>query len=483
MKKLFLLFLIPFLWVSCPSENNKSTEDAVGLRLDRTDLTLVIGKKEKLTATVTGAIGTNRAVTWSSSDENTATVKGGTVTAVAPGEAVITVTSWADFNKTAACTVTVTKRPVTVLGNKKVVSEKTAAEYFKDNHVFIGWNLGNAFDSNGGYGNWTRKIDKDFLPKVKAAGFSMVRIPVTWNVSSRPIGPAPDYKINATTMSELVQVVDWAYDSDLVTIINIHHDDNPNLSGWMSMAKLLVDADRPQLYAKFEKLWEQIAAQFKDYGEWLIFEPFNEIHDGNWGNGVSDEKQFEIINELNKRFTDKVRASGGNNAQRFLVVQPLCAKPHQAMADTFIIPKDTATGKQIVSMHFYEPEAFALGNDSPMWGSQSDKYAISSKFASFAEKFTKKGIPLIFGESGASYQNRSNAADRATAAANRIAYMEFMCTEAKKNGIIPIYWDNGTTSASSVGENFGLWDRRTSGTLDLLPGMQIVIDTMVTAVQ
>jgi hypothetical protein len=62
--------------------------------------------------------------------------------------------------------------------------------------------------------------------------------------------------------------------------------------------------------------------------------------------------------------------------------------------------------------------------------------------------------------------------------------MEYMCGEARKNGIIPVYWDNGTISASSVGENFGLWDRnRSNGTLDVLPGMQAVIDTMVLAVQ
>jgi len=480
MKKLFLLFLIPLLWAgSCSTDSSSgSSSGDVKVSLDKTSITLTPGKTEKLTATVTNT--TNKAVTWSTSDESIAkVVSGGTVTAVAEGTATITVTSKADTTKKAQCTVTVNPRPSTDIGDKYGLSGKTAAEYFKEKNVFIGWNLGNGFDASSGYGTWTRKIDKNFLPKIKDAGFSMVRIPVTWDTTSRPIGAAPDYTINTTTMSELAEVVDWAYDAGLVTIINIHHDDK----GWLDMKKLMVDADRPTIYAKFEKVWEQIATQFKDYGDWLIFEPFNELHDGGWGWNPQDV-EFTIINELNQKFTDKVRAVGGNNAQRFLVVQPLCAKPHQAMeTKTFKLPTDTAKNKQIVSMHYYEPENFALDGSSKDWGSDTDKARISGAFSGYGSAFPQKGIPLIFGECGATYQNRSDAAERATAAANRLKYMEHMCGEAKKYGIIPIYWDNGTTSASSIGENFGLWDRRSSGDLNVLPGMQAVIDAMINAVQ
>jgi len=481
MKKLFLLFLMPFLWVSCPADPSSGD---VKVSLNKTSITLTIDKTEKLTYTVTNA--TNKAVTWSTSNSSIATVSGGTVTAKAEGTATITVTSKEDTSKKAQCTVKVTQRPSTDIGAKDGLSGKTAAEYFAEKNVFIGWNLGNAFDAGSGYGTWTRKIDKNFLPKIKKAGFSMVRIPVTWNTNSGPIGNAPAYTLNAKTISDLAEVVDWAYDAGLVTIINIHHDDN----NWLSMNNLLKDADRPEIYAKFEKVWEQIANKFKDYGDWLIFEPFNELHDGNWGWNVKDEKEYAIINELNQKFTAKVRASGGNNAQRFLVVQPLCAKPHQALANTFVIPTDSAKNKQIVSMHFYEPEGFALATYNVIyeWGTASQKNAISTAFASYAEKFTKKGIPLILGESGASYQNRTDAAKSATAAASRLVYMDYMCKEAKKNGIIPIYWDNGTIMAGNddkPGENFGLWDRRNSpnGDLNVFPKMQAVIDAMINAVQ
>jgi endoglucanase len=480
MKKLFLLLLIPLLWFSC-SPGDSGTSSGIGVSLNKDNLTLIIGKTSKLTATVTPANTPNKAITWSTSNESVATVSGGTVTAVAKGTATITVTSRADTTKTAQCAVTVIDRPITDIGDKDGLSGKTVAEYFKEKNVYIGWNLGNAFDAGSGYGSWTRKIDKDFLPKIKEAGFSMVRIPVTWNITSRPIGGAPDYTLNADTLNELVQVVDWAYEAGLVTIINVHHDGSSG-SGWLSMNKLKVEADRPTITTKFVKVWEQIADKFKDYGDWLIFEPFNELHNGGWGWGNIADIEYEIINDLNQQFTNTIRAAGGKNTERFLIVQPLCAKPHQAMANTFILPTDSATKKQIVSMHYYDPEEFALRGNDINWGSESDKIRLSDDFNNYANKFTKKGIPVILGECGATYQNRE-LPNKLIADANRFAYLTYMCTIARENGIIPVYWDNGTIWASTIGENFGLWDRTSSGDLEVIPGMQMYIDTMTESVQ
>jgi aryl-phospho-beta-D-glucosidase BglC (GH1 family) len=482
MKKLFLLFLvIPFLWLSCPETEDSS--GGVAVSLDTTTLSLNIGKTAKLTATVSG---TNKAVTWSTSDDKIATVTAGTVTAVSQGTATIKATSRADATKTAQCTVTVTPRPITDIGEKDGLSKLTAAAYFEQKTVFIGWNLGNGFDAGQGYGSWTREIDENFLPKIKTAGFSMVRIPVTWNTSSRPIGGAPDYQLNQDTLDELTEVVDWAYDAGLVTVINIHHDGNA-FYGWLSINNL--KNNREEVTAKFVKVWEQIAERFKDYGDWLIFEPFNELHNGGWGWGDIPAVEFEIINDLNQKFTDTVRAAGGKNTERFLVIQPLCAKPHQAMADTFILPDDSVAGKQIASIHYYDPETFALnGTGGPDWGSESDEIRITSDFEEYARKFTKNNIPVIMGESGATYQNRSDPEQRAKAHASRIAYMDYLCKEAKRNKLVPVYWDNGTIHADGIGENFGLWDRRPMGDLEVFPetsdkpGMQIIIDTMVNAV-
>jgi endoglucanase len=487
MKKLFLLFIIPFLLLSCPPGD--SSGSGVGVSLDETSLTLTVGKTAKLTATVSPANTSNKAVTWSTSNGSIATVTAGNVTAVAEGTATITVTSRADTAKTAQCVVTVNPRPITDIGAKDGLSGKTAAAYFKEKHIFIGWNLGNAFDAGSGYGSWTSKIDEDFLPKIKEAGFSMVRIPVTWNSN---IGAAPNYTIDADMFNELVQVVDWAYDAGLVTVINIHHDgsqygNNVSSGGWLSLLRLKQNqTDREAITDKFLKVWTQIANKFKNYGDWLIFEPFNELHNGGWGWGTIDNVEYEIINDLNQKFTDTVRNAGGKNTERFLVVQPLCAKPHQAMADTFTIPTDSATGKQIVSMHYYDPERFALNGLTVDWGTESDKDKLSTDFGTYANKFTKNNIPVILGECGATYQNRSDLGQKVTADLNRVAYLTYMCSEAKKNGIIPVYWDNGTIMAgndSNPGENFGLWDRRPGADLNVFPEMQLFIDTMINAVQ
>jgi endoglucanase len=495
MKKLFLLFLIvPLLWVgSCSSDSGSS----ISVSLDKDSVTLVVGKTAKLTATVSPADTPNKAITWSTSNAGIATVSGGTVTAVAEGTATITVTT-KDGGKTANCTVKVTSRPITDIGAKDGVSGKTAAAYFAEKNVFVGWNLGNAFDAGSGYGSWTRRIDKDFLPKVKEEGFSMVRIPVTWNTSTSAIltstgsGASTVWNYSSfnetnfkKTLADVKQVVDWAYDAGLVTIINIHHDGN-SANNWLSVTKAATTpATKTGMFDVFTQIWELLAEEFKDYGDWLVFEPFNELHDGGWGWGTINTDEFTVINELNQTFTDTVRAVGGKNTERFLVVQPYCAKPHQALNNTFNLPTDTATGKQIVSMHFYDPENFALNgnNNTISWGSASDKSNITTAFESYANKFTKNNIPIILGECGPTYQNRGDAGQKATAHASRLLYIEYVYAEARKNNIVPVYWDNGTIWASSVGENFGLWDRRPSGDLKVIPEMQEIIDTMIDAVQ
>ncbi len=82
--------------------------------LDKTELTLTEGETETLTATVRPDNADNKKVTWSSDKTDVATVDGaGKVTAVKPGEAVVTVTT-EDGGKTATCKVTVKAKAVGV---------------------------------------------------------------------------------------------------------------------------------------------------------------------------------------------------------------------------------------------------------------------------------------------------------------------------------------------------------------------------------
>ncbi|MBO5225947.1 MAG: Ig-like domain-containing protein, partial [Parabacteroides sp.] len=73
-----------------------------------TEVTLTVGETAVLSATVFPTDADNPAVTWSTSDETVVTVQEGLITAVAPGTAVIKVTT-VDGNYTASCLVTVEK--------------------------------------------------------------------------------------------------------------------------------------------------------------------------------------------------------------------------------------------------------------------------------------------------------------------------------------------------------------------------------------
>jgi len=368
------------------------------------------------------------------------------------------------------------------------LSGKTAMQYFTERELFVGWNAGDSLDAPNEQ-TWSNPpLNEAIFKGIKEAGFNLVRIPVTWANSNHPVGPAPDYTLNAAHLERVAEVVDMAYNAGLVAIINVHHDGyhSDNDVRWFSIRDARDSpAARERITAQYVKIWEQIAARFKDYGDWLIFEPLNEIHSGNWGwdrqGAPIAALEFEILNDWQQQFTNTVRASGGNNAERFLLVKPYCAKPHQVVkihgieetdplygtiVSTFRMPEDSASNKQILSFHYYDPETFALRGTNVNWdninvyGSMFYKEQIPKLFAHFKRVFFDKGIPVIIGESGATYQpHEDNQANHDLAHKNRIEYMEYLYSYARQNGITPIYWDNGKYNSGQ--EKFGLFDRAT----------------------
>lgn len=88
-------------------DDNKSGIEPTGITIDKTTASIVIGATSLLTATVAPANATDKAVTFTSSDEAIATVSAsGVVTGVAAGTATITATT--SNNLTAICVATVT---------------------------------------------------------------------------------------------------------------------------------------------------------------------------------------------------------------------------------------------------------------------------------------------------------------------------------------------------------------------------------------
>lgn len=339
-------------------------------------------------------------------------------------------------------------------GKNKDISDLTAAEVCAD--MKVGWNLGNSLDAVGGnidsetaWGN--PKVTKELIDAVKAAGFNTVRIPVTW---MGHFGKEPDYKIDQEWFDRVDEVVNYVLDNDMYAIINIHHDGNDTSSSWLTPEP----SDEAAMIEKFTTLWTQIAAKFEKYDEKLIFAGMNEFHKGY---DQPADSYLQLTDKLNQSFVDTVRKSGGNNAQRILIVQSYNTNADYAVK-YLKVPEDTVKDKLMVEYHFYDPWSFA-GEGRNSWGvggKTNDRWGqedwVDSIFSQLKTTFVDKGIPVIMGEYGA-VNNKAGYSD------TRRYYVEYVTKAAHKNGILPIWWDNGYDGMD--GESFALFDRKNGNTV------------------
>jgi aryl-phospho-beta-D-glucosidase BglC (GH1 family) len=319
----------------------------------------------------------------------------------------------------------------------------------------IGWNLGNTMEAHSnltpGETAWGNPIVTQALMKgVAARGFGAVRIPVTWGTM---IGDAPDYKINESWLSRVAEIAGYAGAAGMKAIINIHHD-GADSRYWLSVKTAdLAGEKKTNIDAKFKAVWTQIAEKFKNSGNYLLFEGFNELHDGSWGNG--NAAQHSRINELNQIFVDTVRAAGGENGERFLIVHGWVTRPSVTVS-SLVIPTDSAKDRIIVGIHFYDPYDFTGSAKQNKWGEKAlpgnwaNEKNVRDTFNSVKAKFIDKGIPVIIGEYGAVNQKGDGFAYRKY-------YMEYVTKYAVECSLIPFYWDNG--GFGSGGEKFGLLKR------------------------
>lgn len=276
-------------------------------------------------------------------------------------------------------------------------------------------------------------ITQELIDTVLDSGFNVVRIPVSW---TNHLAPAPDYTITESWMERVRAVVDYAYNKGAYVILNLHHED------WNYPYYDNLDAASAQM----EAVWKQIADVFQDYDEHLIFEGQNEPRkvgtNLEWNGG--DEEGWEVVNKTNKVFIDTVRASGGSNPYRMLMVPGYGANSTVGIKH-IEVPEDD--NRVIISVHAYEPYDFALNtNGRSEWNHDTD--AIDTLMKNLKELFIDKDMPVIIGEFGA--MNKDNDADR-------IQWASYYVGEAKKIGIPCIWWDNGLFTGD--GERFGLIDR------------------------
>ena len=407
--------------------------------------------------------------------EKTFTVTSSGQFSVVPGEKWLTAKKGAKSGDKTVVTVTATKnyalearqtRIAITSGDQKryvEVSQKSATEapsgdITKDYaaRLGIGWNLGNHFDAyNNGVSGETAwgnpKATQATMNKVKAAGFSTVRIPVTW---MGHIGAAPDYKIDEKWLNRVAEVVGYAEAAGLNAIVNMHHD-GADSKNWLDIKTAAKDpAVHQQILDQVSAMWRQIADKFKDKGDFLIFEAFNEIHDGGWGWGENRNdggKQYQCLNEWNQAFVDAVRASGGENANRILGIPAYCTNVDIAV-QTFVMPEDVVEGRLIMAVHCYDPYDYTLPATKSEWGHTADESKkvsgnneadLKRVFEKIYNNFIKKGIPVYMGEFGC--VNRATEREQAF----QQYYLKYYAKLAKTYFVPSIIWDNGAKGAGN----------------------------------
>ncbi|MCM1525428.1 MAG: glycoside hydrolase family 5 protein [Ruminococcus sp.] len=330
----------------------------------------------------------------------------------------------------------------------------------------MGWNLGNQLEASSNkvpsetaWGNPV--ITEDLIKTVKEQGFNTVRIPVSY---LSKIGEAPDYTIDGEWLDRVQEVVDYAVNNDMFTVMNIHGDGYYTVDGgWL----LCVDENQDEIKDKYSKVWEQIAERFKDYDEHLIFESMNEVFDNTYGK--PNETGYQNINEYNRIFVETVRKTGSNNEKRWLLMPGWNTNIDYTVNGSFEIPDDplcTADGKRImVSVHFYDPYNFTLDENISSATLQWGQYAyekfdswgqedyVDGQMKKLNEKFVSQGYPVVIGEMGVTDKSHINEISNHF----RRYWLEYTVKAAKENGCIPVYWDNGWNGKNG----FGIIDRTT----------------------
>lgn len=334
-----------------------------------------------------------------------------------------------------------------------------------------GWNLGNQLESvtdnvpeETNWGNPV--ITEKLIQSVKAAGFKSIRIPVSYFAK---IDDDKDYTIDSKCLDRVQEVVDYCIKNDLYAVINIHGDGYNTIDGsWL----LCNGKNQTEIKKKYKKVWKQIAERFKNYDEHLLFESMNEEFDGSYSE--PNKEYYQNINDYNQIFVDTVRKTGDNNTKRWLIIPGWNTNIDYTAGDYgFKLPTDQYRDKSIdkeeqrimISVHYYSPWDFCGGENGVItqWGNEADDPSKTSTTCDetymknqlnlMKTTFADKGYPVFIGEYGSigktSYDSENEY--------YRAYFARKLCQLSRKNGCIPMYWDNGYNGV----HGFGLFDRTT----------------------
>ena len=274
-----------------------------------------------------------------------------------------------------------------------------------DNNVGIKTNTPLSYETYWGQPKTTQAM----IDGMKAAGFDTIRIPVAWMTNATHLYEG-DYTIDADYMDRVEEVVRYARKAGMYVIVNDHWD-----GGWYGMFGSESAETRALAMEAYKGMWQQIAERFRDYSDYLIFESANEELGGRFDENsplycsdsvvtyLTDDERYALTNEINQTFVDVVRATGGNNATRLLLIAGYSTDIDQTCDDRFQMPKDTVDSKLMVSVHYYDPWSYCGASSAASatkWGTVSDYEYMDQQLAKMT-KFTEAGYGVVIGEYGA----------------------------------------------------------------------------------
>lgn len=309
----------------------------------------------------------------------------------------------------------------------------------------FGWNLGNTLDvcqaDRDGDGKINEHVEagekvdetlwgnpkatKELFTSLKKNGVNAVRIPVTWRDHMDSNG-----NIDREWMDRVQQVVDYAYSQGMYVIINVHHDGggDPKFGAWIIEES---QKDYNTFLKKYKNVWKQIAERFKNYSDYLIFESMNEVgFDTLYNKNKADA--YNLINKINQDFVDIIRATGGNNAKRHLLIAGYYTDIERTCDSLYKMPDDKA-GRCILSVHYYTPWDFCTCDRKHTWGTNSEVWQMETLIGKMKKNFVDKGIPVIIGEYAASGSDLSSC----------IFFIEKLNKLCSDYGIATFIWDSG----------------------------------------
>jgi endoglucanase len=314
--------------------------------------------------------------------------------------------------------------------------------------IKLGWNIGNTMEAIGGETNWGNpRVTNALIQAVKQAGFDSIRIPASWDqYANQTTG-----KIDEAWLNRVKEVVQYCMDNDMPTILNIHWD-----GGWLennvTLEKQVANNSKQRAF------WQQIATHLRDFDERLMFAGANEPN-------VETIAQMPVLMSYHQTFVDAVRATGGRNAYRILVVQGPNTDIERTSQFWTQMPTDTAQNRLMVELHFYTPFQFALMASDESWGNQffywgagnhsttdtahnptwGEEATIDSLFATVKNQFVNQGIPVVLGEFGARRRtDQLSGADLELHLRSRAAWYRYVTEQGLANGILPYLWDAAT---------------------------------------